>query len=182
MSFLSWLLDRSATCDRLKEACSMYERHGNCLLDELLAERRVMGDINAQGMMREAVLDAELRELASERDGVMRELWMERRRNDELRQRIALTDANVKCCFERMALQQQETLAWCHRLIKDMGKEKARRSAAEADRDRARRQCQESAEELANARFEIGQWKQEAALRGQRIAELETLTKKGPAS
>jgi len=172
---LDWLLNRSATCDQLREECSLAERQAALLLEENLQ----LGDINAQTMMREAVLDAANRELAAERDGVMRELWMERLRNDELRERIRLTDANVRCCFAAMGVQQKETRAWCDRLIKDMAKERQRRIEAEADRDMARRQCQESVEELANARFQIGEWKQEAALRGVRIAELETLTTKG---
>ena len=135
MSFLAWLFDRSATCERLKDACSMYERQGNCLLDRLTEERRVMGDINAQGMMREAALDAEVRELAAERDGVMRELWMERRRNDELRERFALTDANVKCCFAAMGVQAGALTATVDRLRQELTDERtARREEVAAER------------------------------------------------
>lgn len=106
--FLDWLFDRKRTC----ADCSLYERQVECLHDGIMEERR------AKWAAQEGAERAE--SLQAECDGLMRELWLERRRVDELKQRLALTDANVRCCFAAMALQAGNAHAEIARLWKEM--------------------------------------------------------------
>jgi chromosome segregation ATPase len=88
MRILDWLFNRSASCAELREECSLYERQANALREELedaragceeLAEE--CAGMTALGEDLLAIVD----HLTRERDALARELWMERRRNEDLR-------------------------------------------------------------------------------------------------
>jgi SMC interacting uncharacterized protein involved in chromosome segregation len=72
MSVLSFLFDRKKSCAE----CAMHVREIDCLRDDLI-------DTKVRLSERAERID-ELEPLAAERDGLVRELWMERRRIDEL--------------------------------------------------------------------------------------------------
>lgn len=172
---LDWLFDRGASCADLREECSLLERQAECLHEAFMEERgekwsaREAAEENAAAAQVQAQMCEEAR---GERDAALRELWMERRRNAEMRE-----DSGPR--YEALAnlwrIAQEASWGTSVRLAEAQ----QRRKDAEAERDRARRQCEESGEALANALFQVEEWRREAALRGERIAELETLTKKG---
>lgn len=88
MKFLDWLFDRKRTC----ADCSLYERQANALRDELEASREACVALAAGFKEQERLgedLVAVVSSLIQERDGLMRELWLERWRNDELKERLA---------------------------------------------------------------------------------------------
>lgn len=124
-----WLFDRSASCAALRGELSLCERLAAIRSEELTAARlglKWSGEARGKVSRERAALQAE-------RDGLIRELFMERLRNEDLRERMGLTDANAKVCFARLEKQQQEVRAWCERLIKEVAKEKQRRIEAEAE-------------------------------------------------
>lgn len=69
-----WLFDRSQSCAALRAECALLERQVVCLADGQEALLEVIGELNGQLVAAEA-----------ERDGLGRELVMERMRVDELK-------------------------------------------------------------------------------------------------
>lgn len=92
--FLKWLFTPGASCADLREECSLAERQVNVLREELAASQEACVAL-AEGFQVQEQLGEDLLAIAGhltkERDGLIRELWLERRRNDELREHLAQT-------------------------------------------------------------------------------------------
>lgn len=88
MKFLEWLFNRRRTC----EDCSLYERQANALRDELEESREACIALGA-GFQEQEQLGEDLlavsNSLIQERDGLIRELWLERSRTADLRRQLA---------------------------------------------------------------------------------------------
>lgn len=97
--FLNWLFDRRCSCDELRERVSLAERSERLLVDLVHAERAERIRCKEEAEMFEQLGDdliACVSHLQHECDGLMRELWMERQRNQELRAELEKVTAEAQ--------------------------------------------------------------------------------------